>query len=175
MAEADEHNRGPHGWVRVLLFVSLALNFLIVCALAGFLLKGQHAHHGVQRNDPVLPYTRAFQPEQRRDLWRALRQSLPREGAGLRDRYLSDYALALELLRSTPFDATRMEALLADQVARGTEIRSQGQKVLAAYLDGMNADERRAYADRLEQELIRMRQRGVREGGRGRPEGETAD
>ncbi|SMX49290.1 periplasmic heavy metal sensor [Maliponia aquimaris] len=159
MTESHDIKGGPRRWVRVLLFVSLALNLLVVGAVTGFVLKGPQLVRG-DRADPVLPYTRAFDEDQRHALWRDLRSGLPREGAPLREGYLEDYRTALEILRADPYDPARMEALLAAQAARGAEVRARGQKVLSAYLAAMDPEARRAYADRLEQEIGKMHRRG---------------
>jgi uncharacterized membrane protein len=88
---------------------------------------------------------------------------------------LSDYSLALQLLRSETFDAARMETLLAEQVARGRDVRFQGQKVLTAFLANMSQEARLAYADRLEAELAKMRQHRVRDHGHDRDKGKDSD
>jgi uncharacterized membrane protein len=174
MADVAKTEGRSSRWLRVLLFASLALNLLVLGIAVGFALKGPPERHGSLRGDPVLPYTRAFEEDQRREVWRALRQSLPRDGGEMRARFVADYALALDLLRSDTFDAARMEALLTGQVARGTEVRMQGQKVLTAYLAGMSPQDRLAYADRLEAELDRLRQRALRPHDRG-PDGKERD
>lgn len=162
MTDSPEIKGSPRRWMRVLLFVSLALNLLVVGAVAGFVLNGRPMPRG-DRADPVLPYTRAFDEEQRHALWRDLRTGLPREGAPLREGYLDDYRTALEILRADPYDPARMEALLAAQAARGAEVRARGQKVLSGYLAAMSPEARKAYADRLEQEIGKMRRRGAGE------------
>lgn len=159
----------PGRWLRVVLFVSLAFNLLVVGAVAGFVLYGPPPPHG-DRSDPVLPYTRAFDEDQRRDVRRALRRSFVNGGARMRDGYLADYETALELLRAEPFQEDRIRALLSAQAARGGEVRKRGQEVLTDYLAGLSPEARRAYADRLEAEVEKMRQRGFRRhGDDGRP------
>lgn len=156
-----EVSRRPGRWVRILLFVSLALNLLIVGLATGFFLNGPPNPHG-DRNDPVLPYTRALDEGQQREVRRALRRSFASDGRQVRDGYLSDYEAALKLLRSTPFEAERISELLGAQAERGAEVRQRGQQVLSSYLAGLSPEERKAYADRLEAEVEKMRQRGFR-------------
>ncbi|MGP6087552.1 periplasmic heavy metal sensor [Antarctobacter jejuensis] len=154
-------SRRPGRWLRVLLFVSLAFNLLVVGLVIGFVLNGPPKPRG-DRTDPVLPYTRAFDQDQQRELRQALRRSFRSEGQGVRDGYLSDYETALELLRADPFDAERIAEVLKAQAARGVDVRQRGQKVLSGYLAAMSPEERRAYADRLEAEVEAMRERGLR-------------
>ncbi len=159
--EKMDGSRRPGRWVRVLLFASLAFNLAVVGLVAGFVLNGPPKPRG-ERHDPVLPYTRAFDEDQQREVRRALRRSFAGDGKRSREGYLSDYESALELLRTEPYDAARVSELLSAQAARGVRVRQRGQEVLSSYLAGMSADERRAYADRLETEVEKMRHRGFR-------------
>ncbi|BBU57762.1 hypothetical protein KU6B_40270 [Mameliella alba] len=159
MASEMETSGRPGRWLRILLFLSLALNLLVVGAAVGFFLNGPPAPRG-DRSDPVLPYTRAFDEDQRRELRRGLWRAMRKDAGAMRAGYLADYQRGLELLRQEPFDQAALAALLADQAARGVEVRTRGQEVLVKFLVEMSAEERRAYADRLEAELERMRSRG---------------
>ncbi|MBY6112846.1 periplasmic heavy metal sensor [Mameliella alba] len=157
MAAETEKKSRTGRWLRVMLFVSLALNLLVMGAVAGFVVKGPPSPRG-DRSDPVLPYTRAFDEEQRRALRRALWRSFPKDGS-VRAAYLADYQQALGILRSDPFDRAALAALLTAQSERGAEARLRGQEVLMTFLGELSADERKAYADRLEEELDKMRHR----------------
>ncbi|WP_421905017.1 periplasmic heavy metal sensor [Mameliella sp.] len=164
MASEKENTARPGRWLRILLFLSLALNLLVVGAAVGFFLNGPPAPRG-DRSDPVLPYTRAFDEDQRRELRRGLWRAMRKDAGAMRAGYLADYQRGLDLLRQDPFDQAALAALLADQAARGVEVRARGQEVLLNFLAEMSPEERRAYADRLESELERMRSRGNRRDG----------
>ena len=159
MASDKEITARPGRWLRVLLFVSLAFNLLVIGAAVGLFLNGPPALRG-DRSDPVLPYTRAFDEDQRRELRRGLWRAMRKDAGAMRAGYLADYQRGLDLLRQDPFDQAALAALLADQAARGAEVRMRGQEVLMNYLVEMTPEQRRAYADRLEAELERMRNRG---------------
>ena len=165
MAAEVEKKGKPRRWVRVVLFVSLALNLLVVGAIAGMVLKGPPVARN-DRSDPVLPYTRAFDEDQRRELRRDLWRSVRRDSATMRAVYLADYQRALTLLRGEPFDPASLEALLKEQGKRADEMRLRGENVLMTFLAEMTVEERRAYADRLELELEKMRHRGFRDASR---------
>lgn len=164
MAAEVEKKSKPGRWLRVVLFVSLALNLVVVGVIAGLVVNGPPVPRS-DRSDPVLPYTRAFDEDQRQALRRALWQSVRRDGKEMRAAYLADYQQALALLRDEPFDPAALEMVLKDQGARAATVRGRGQDVLMVFLSEMSKDERRAYADRLEQELEKMRHRGGRDRG----------
>lgn len=155
----------PSRGMRVLLFASLALNLLVVSAVVGFLLVGpdgarRGGPHGMQ--DPALPYTRAFEEDERRALRRTLRREIfakRDEVRAVRESVLSGYREALVILRAEPFDAAALEAVLAAQAARSAEVRVRGQRLLSGYLEQMTPAERAAYADRLEAVVEEMRLR----------------
>ncbi|WP_323771556.1 periplasmic heavy metal sensor [Antarctobacter sp.] len=160
-AEVEKKGK-PGRWLRVVLFVSLALNLAVVGAVGGMVLNGPPVPR-TDRSDPALPYTRAFDEDQRRELRQALWRSVRRDGKAMRAAYLADYQRALALLRDEPFDPVALDALLQDQGKRAVDVRVRGQEVLMTFLSEMSVDERRAYANRLEQELEKMRHRGGRD------------
>lgn len=161
MAAEVEKKGKPGRWLRGVLFVSLALNLAVVGLVGGMLLNGPPVSRA-DRSDPALPYTRAFDEDQRRELRRALRGSIRGDGRSMRAAYLADYQQALMLLRGEPFDPAALKAVLDAQGSRAVDVRMRGQDVLMTYLSDMPETERRAYADRLEQELEKMRHRGGR-------------
>ena len=162
VGDVEKKPNKPVRWVRVALFVSLAQNLVVVGVIAGMVVKGPPLPRS-DRSDPALPYTRAFDEDQRRGLRQALRQTTRRDGRAMRAAYLADYQRALALLRSAPFDPAALEVVLQQQGNRAQDVRARGQDVLMAFLTDMSIDDRRAYADRLELELEKMRARGGRD------------
>lgn len=142
--------RGPmRPWLRIVLFASLALNLAVAGMFAGFLLKGP-PRHGHDR-DPVAPYTRAFDEEQRGEVWQTLRQRYRADrAADGRPDVLGEYRAALDALRAEPFDAEGFGRVLAEQGARADERRQRGETVLLDYVTALSPEDRAAYADRLE-------------------------
>lgn len=142
--------RGPmRPWLRILLFASLAINLAVAGLFVGFVLKGPSKHD--RGRDPVAPYTRAFDEDQRGELWRAIRQQYHEDRrADGRPDILGEYRTALEALRAEPFDAEGFGRVLAEQGARADERRHRGETVLLDYVTTLSAGDRAAYADRLE-------------------------
>lgn len=161
------------GWMRPLLIVSLAVNLLVAGVVLGALVRGGGSHRdfGPSGRDPVLPYTRALSEEQRHALRNDLAQAFGRgrgeafgqgrdgQGRDGRGALVQSFDAALTVLRSDPFDAAAMQEILRRQ-AELTDLRRRlGEEVLAAHLARLSPEERRAYADRLEAELSRLRGR----------------
>ena len=148
--------------IRIVLFVSLALNLVVVGLVAGMIAKGGPSHAGYRDRDPVMPYTRAFNEEQRRDLRRALRGAYVARPQQEKSDLVDGYKQALAALRAAPFDVRKLEAVVAQQKAHATRRQGAGQAVLSQFLSAMTPQERAAYADRLEIEIDRMSERRER-------------
>ena len=151
---------GPRRGMKILLFVSLAFNLLVVCAVAGLVLTGgpkrSPSVSGVDR--AVFPLVRAL-PDTARD--------------GLRDRYLSERPslsdrrrqraaqteMLLDLLRAQPFDGDAFTAFLDGQFAQALARGAAGRAALVAQISALDDAERQAYADRLEDMLSRDKRR----------------
>ncbi|MEQ5871271.1 periplasmic heavy metal sensor [Sagittula sp. NFXS13] len=153
--------------VRLALLASLAVNLVVVGAVAGFVWMGPTSppHERSGGPDAVMPYIRALTQDQRhelRDTWRGgAGPKDRRDMRGLRAQMIQEYQAAAAVLRSDPYDPAALEAVLAAQAERSAGIRARGQSVLSEYVAGMTAEERAAYADRLEESLERFQRRGA--------------
>lgn len=162
---------GMRLWIRIVLFASLAMNLLIVGLVAGAIARGgPFRDGGPGSREPVTPYTRAFEEEQRRDLRRVLTREFVREREGGTRRGVTEaYREALDVLRSEPYDPEAMEEILRRQAELTDRRRRMGEAVLATYLAGLSMDERAAYADRLEEEIESFRRKRKTRDGKDKP------
>lgn len=180
-AKTEAHRKLPQGrGMRIVLFASLALNLAVAGVVAGFLVMGPPPppRDRPGGDDPALPYTRALSPEQRGDLRDQLRGKAfgdRREMADVRRAVLADYQRAVAVLRADPFDPAALEALMVEQAARSAEVRARGHAVLSSYVAQMTAEERAAYADRLEETLQRFARKGRGDDKDGRGDGPRHD
>jgi uncharacterized membrane protein len=160
---ADQSQTGGRRWTRVALFVSLALNLAVVGVIVGHVLSDGPPDRRDRRtgDDPVIPYTRAFDDHQRRELGRSLRDSFERKRFGS-GSFMADYRAALAVLRADPFDPDALQTILQAQAAQAETRRAAGQGVLTAYLASLDSEARRAYADRLEAQIEKMEERRKR-------------
>lgn len=155
MSEAKQ--KPPMGRrMRILLFVSLAFNLVIVGLVVGMFAKGGPPPRDYHRSDPVLPFTRAFDDDQRKELGRELRRSFWQKEKKARGGWVESYQEALEVLREDPFDRARFDTVIANQKALAESRRGNGQEILSDYLEKLSPEERAAYADRLEEEISRL-------------------
>ena len=162
--DSEPTQGGMRTWVRIVLFVSLALNLLVIGLAAGMMLRGGIDRHPATTGpDAVRPYTRAFDDRQRDALRDAFRNAMQRD-RNQRDRGLiiSDYRTAVAALRAEPFDPDGFRAILSEQARRAEQRREIGQAVLSDFLADMSRDERLAYAARLEAAIERFRERRPR-------------
>ena len=143
-------------WLRIVLFASLAANLAVVGIVGGmFFLRPPLDRDGPPRGrDFVFPET------QRHDLGRNLRGAFDRDRDRVSGRsFLSGYRSALDVLRAEPFDAQAFGAALRAQGAEAEQRQAAGQRVLVDYVAALPAEDRQAYADRLEAEIEEMAQR----------------
>ncbi|MFV0359057.1 periplasmic heavy metal sensor [Tropicimonas sp.] len=140
-------------WVRMVLFVSLAINLAVFGLVGGALLKfsrqGDMRPSFVSRELGLGPYMFALDDEARGRLIAA--------AGGRKDdlrRHRGEWAGAVQqslaVLRADPFDAARFRQSLAQQADLAARGRDVGQDVLVEQIAGMSREERAAFADRLE-------------------------
>lgn len=156
---------GPQGmrlWLRLVLFGSLALNLAVIGVVAGVVLTGgPPAHVSRDGRDPVTPYVRALTEDQRDAVRGALRRSFVRDRVrGDKGPLLSGaYVRVLGLLQQEPFDRAAFDAVLSEQTEAAVARMALGQKVLGDFLQELSPEHRAAYAERLAEEVTRMRHR----------------
>lgn len=148
--------------LRVVFFLSLALNLLIAGLALGFVLRGgPDAPPPRDTRTAVAPYTDSLSREDRREIGRRLFRDMRADGAhrDMRDRARAEYLEALTLLRAEPFDEVAFDDLLSRQNARAADWQMRGQSLLVAHIAQMSAEERAAFADRVAENLERRRKR----------------
>lgn len=156
-------------WLRIVLFVSLALNLLVVGIVAGHALRDEPRGR-VPRVDRIGgPMTFALSEEDRREIGHALRRYY-RENRPSRQEIEAQYRGVIDVLRADPFEPQLVEQAFARQRAASTERMEIGQTLLMERLTSMTSDERKAFADRLEEGLKR---RGP--GREGKPDRQGSD
>ncbi len=146
-------------WLRLTLLASLAVNVLVLGAVAGFLiLGGPDRRADRDRSDFGTFYTRALSEEDRRALRRDFMSGL-RENGRDRGALLADLQTTLETLRATPFDPEAFATAMADQSNRRLRREEIGRQLLANRIAAMSDQDRAAYADRIEERLNDLAQR----------------
>ncbi len=155
----DAVPKSPRRWVRILLVVSLSMNLMVLGVVAG--LAHWHRPDSDRGRTPRVdqsggPLTRALSREDRRTIgkkiWREYRSGRPS-----RDAIRAEYKAVVAALRADPFDAEVVSGSLDRQFEFASERQRLGQALLMERLHEMSAQERRAFADRLEDGLNRKR------------------
>ncbi len=161
MADAVK-SKPARGW-RVILILSLVLNFIVIGIVAGAAISGR-----LGKGPPRAfefgpgPLARALEPEDRRAIGRALR----RDGDVQRMDMRGQFTLILSSLRQDPFDPAALRSLMDEQAERFRAVQAKSSEALITRIMAMGPDERAAFADRLEHEMRRPRgSRDDRSGG----------
>lgn len=129
-------------WMPVVLALSLALNLAVVAAVAGaaWRHKGGGGPTGGKGGGPI--YLQALPPEARRAVRGEMRQQ---------PRVKLDSAVMVTALRQEPFDPEAAGRALDAQRDSGLTRFAAGRAVLLDYISSMSAQDRAAYADRIEE------------------------
>ena len=146
-------------WVRVLLVASLAANLLIAGMVVGAR-TGREAGERVRgpRDAGAMLYLGALPREDRAALVAELRAGGPDRRARVAEA-LAEVRATLTTLRAEPFDADAFAARLGHQRAVAAGRGERAEALLVARVAAMAPEERRAYADALEETLRRMSRR----------------
>lgn len=161
---AQKKPGGMRRWLKVVLFVSLALNLAVAGLVIGAALKfgPRGDDHRPPRLDQVVgPYTHALSARDRLAIGQKLREEY-RISRPTHEQIRAEFASVLQALRAHPYDAAQVEAILMRQMQAGTERQELGQRLLIQRLSDMSDADRAAFADRLEDGLNRHRPPGMR-------------
>lgn len=152
----DVSKTGPSRVWRVVLVLSLAMNLAVVGLVVGASVSGRFGDRPPRSFDFGLgPVARALEPRERRQIGLAMR----RDGA-LRDMDLRGNAAAMiAALRADPFDAGQLQDLMVAQAGQMAMLQRNAQAALLDQISAMSPDRRAAFADRLQEELSRGRDR----------------
>ena len=152
-------------WIRVSLFVSVALNLLVVGMVVGAAVRndgrhGRPAELGAGADAGLGPYAQALTRPQRQALGDAFAKQAPR----LRENTTAlraQIAEMLTLLRATDFDPAAFAASMDSAQARLSERQNLALGAVVDQVGQMSAQERTEFADRLERSFKRkpMRRR----------------
>lgn len=148
-------------WLRVLLFVSLAMNLAVAGVVAGAAWRqgGPDRDRGPRSDRVSVAYIRALSDEDRRAIRDAMRAELP-DRTALRTEMRAGFDAILETLRAGELDRDRLAAQISAQFAIGSDIQTTARSLMLDRIAAMSPEERRAYADRLEEELARVTRKG---------------
>ncbi|SHH60686.1 periplasmic heavy metal sensor [Cognatishimia maritima] len=148
--------------LRILLFVSLALNLIVVGLAAGAIFGGSHKSHRLPRETDFMgAFTQALPDRDRREIGRDIRRHHRREGID-RAAARAEFEAMLTLIRSTPFEADDLRALLTKQARQEADRRVAAQDIWLSRVASMTDAERQDYADQIEAVLAAMAKRGPR-------------
>lgn len=158
MSELNPVPKAPRRWGKIVLFVSLAFNLLVVGLVAGTMLGVKRDRSPVMGDLGFGPFVHALPRADRSEIARAIK----REAGSFRENRIAlrlQFEEILAALRATPFDASELARLIAGQQSRIGERQEMGQRLLLERIDAMNADQRAAYADALDNALRRRQPR----------------
>lgn len=156
MAQTTETTKlgAPRGF-KILLGVSLAFNLVVLGLVAGAALReGPPRHGGGGGANYARPYIQALPSEDRRAIFAASRPLAGEDGSRAGRRAL--YGEVTDILRSEVFDREAVKAALSKQTQATLSIQNAAQKHWLNLIEEMGLQERRDYADAVE-EIVQRR------------------
>lgn len=163
----DTPRRASRGF-RILLFVSLAMNMLIVGLLVGALSSGRMGSKPRVDFD-FGPFFRSLSEEDRRAIVQSVRSNPDIRPPSPRNRR-QDLLTFVDIMRSDPFDSAAMADLMAKQRENGSRVLVAAHGAFLERMEASSLEDRIAFADRLVAEL-----RDRRPGGNGQRNGNSGD
>lgn len=140
---------GIRRWVKIVLGLSLALNLLIIGAVAGTAFRVSKTVNDAPRSG--FAFVAALEREDRRSVFSALRdENRKSRSAGRREM-----EQIFSILRSDDLDADALARAMAGQAERASRMQERIKDQLIVVVGNMSVEERRAYAERLEWHLKR--------------------
>lgn len=161
-----ERRQGMSWMVRTVFGVSLALNLAVLGLVAGVWLSGgpggfgpggDRAERG--RSGPLAAVlVRAMDRQEQKSLREELRAALKSAGASRRPAQ-AEFDAIKAVIAAEPFDPDAFEQLLLSGSRRAAQGHEIGRRLLTSRIAAMSAEERSAYADRVEEELKKPRRK----------------
>ncbi len=134
--------------LRIALAVSVALNLAVIGIIAGAILRDGPRGRFIRELD-FGPYGEAFSPADRA----AMRDAFLSRDVNmrdLRDQMRAEGAALVALLRADTLDLSKLRELMQAQQGRMVDRIEMGRDLVAERIAAMSAEDRRAFADRLE-------------------------
>lgn len=160
MSDNGQEPRAPgmRRGVRIVLFVSLALNLLVAGLFVGAVMSHRDgtARHHPRFDQFAGPMSRAMSQEDRRAIGREMRKAFRGERP-TREAVKAEYDRVIAALEAVPFDAKAVRDSVDRQMVATDRRLRLGREVLVQRIEAMSDAERAAFAARLKHELAKAR------------------
>lgn len=165
-----EGKRGMKLWLKLLLAGSLALNLAVIGLAAGAAWRFSGKHRDWHRPPSVGAMIFGTLDRETR---KALRQEAGGEHGSYGERRQAEGQAVIAALRSEAFDAGSLLQMLQGQADARHDFHTKVQEAWVRKLAGMTAEERHAFAGRMEERM--QRRGGRRQEHRDEPRGQQDD
>ena len=157
---SDTQEKKPSGMrpgLRYLLIGSLAVTFILAGPMVGATVGNKRSGDRPQREGDILgAYTQALSGQERREIGKSIRDHHRALGEKpMRPREVLQQMLTA--LQAEPFDPAAVQALIDQQSEKAFERRKVAQGLWLEYVSEMTAEERAAYAARIQDVLSKRK------------------
>lgn len=152
--------------LKLALIISVCLNLLVIGAVVGALAFGpggagdrDRRSDGTSRGGPpeLMAFSRTLDAPQRKELRDRLRSDPVLRGG--RERLSGGRDAIINALRAEPFDVEALRQAMIEQRGVQVELATRGIDALVDVINGLNAEDRTAFAAELERRFRWRRQR----------------
>ena len=156
MTETGVEKRGCPFWMKLVLLVSLMLNVAVVGFVATNRMKDDRQ---AESDDQQIRWILRLVPEDRRDFTKAHFGEVRGQLRSIRDTRRAQLDQIVGALRSEPFAPLQLEEVLATRRADSEAVRSIVHERLVVLLNEFTPAERAEFANGLEEQITRWRER----------------
>ncbi|MDG1430928.1 MAG: periplasmic heavy metal sensor [Paracoccaceae bacterium] len=155
---SDAENKAPKGprWGKIVLILSLSVNLLIAGLAVGTFANVKKGDNFVRNGEESGAYTFALSPKDRREIGKNMASYFQKNGRD-RDALGKEYARMIEVVTADTFDREAAQLILSNQASFAVDRRLAAEGLLLDQLESMSADERREFAERLQEGVKRRR------------------
>lgn len=146
-------------WARIALISSLALNVAVIGLLGGLMIAARDVAVGGLPIDGFRFVAQYLPERDQRELRRRIFSNRA-EVEAIRDAMKENREAFLSALRADPFDQDQAAAVMQAQADATIRFSTTARGALIAQIASLSAEERRAFADLIEEELKARRHRG---------------
>lgn len=156
MSDGNMKAPGMRRGVRILLFASLAVNLLVAGLVIGAMVSHRFDGHGKRPRFSQAggPLTAALTREDRRAVGRNVRKTLRAERPS-KETIMEEFSNVIRALKQSPYEPQAVRAAVERQMQYMVRRADLSVEALLTRLNEMSAEERAAYAGRLQEVLER--------------------
>ena len=163
MTDTSNAKRRFPVWAKVLLGVSLAVNFAVLGLFLGITSRVGSSPFGPAASAYALPYIVALPKEDRRAIGQGMREAVRNGEVTSRRERRGRYVEMISVITNERWDEARAQEIMARQASESSAVQDMARQMWLQRMENMSLEERQSYAKRLREFLRRGPKRRKRQ------------